>query len=50
MAEHILAKTSDNDEGTGKTFTVEGQAIAVFNKAEEFFAIEVTKPRYLVHF
>ena len=30
MAEHIVAKTSDIDEGTGKTFTVEGQiAVAV---------------------
>jgi len=25
MAEHIVGKTSDIDEGTGKTFTIEGQ-------------------------
>ena len=42
MAEHIVGKTSDIGEGAGKTFTIEGQTIAVFNKGEEFFAIEDT--------
>ena len=42
MAEHKIAKTSDIGEGAGKTFTIEGQTIAVFNKGEEFFAIEDT--------
>ena len=42
MPEHIVGKTSDIDEGTGKTFTIEGQAIAVFNKGGEIFAIEDT--------
>ena len=42
MAEHIVGKTSDIDEGTGKTFTIEGQTIAVFNKSGEIFAIEDT--------
>ena len=42
MAEHKIAKTSDIDEGTGKTFTIEGQAVAVFNKSGEIFAIEDT--------
>jgi len=42
MAEHIVGKTSDIDEGTGKTFTIEGQTIAVFNKGGEIFAIEDT--------
>ena len=42
MPEHIVGKTSDIDEGTGKTFTIEGQTIAVFNKGGEIFAIEDT--------
>ena len=42
MPEHIVGKTSDIDEGTGKTFPIEGQTIAVFNNGEEFFAIEDT--------
>ena len=42
MAEHKIAKTSDIGEGAGKTFTIEGQTIAVFNKGEGFFAIEDT--------
>ena len=42
MPEHIVGKTSDIDEGTGKTFTIEGQTIAVFNKSGEIFAIEDT--------
>ena len=42
MAEHKIAKTSDIEQGTGKKFIVEGQTIAVFNKGEEFFAIEDT--------
>ena len=42
MAEHKIAKTSDIEQGTGKKFTIEGQTIAVFNKGEEFFAIEDT--------
>ena len=42
MAEHKIAKTSDIEQGTGKKFTVEDQTIAVFNKGEEFFAIEDT--------
>ena len=42
MAKHIVGKTSDIDEGTGKTFTIEGQTIAVFNKSGEIFAIEDT--------
>ena len=40
MPEHIVGKTSDIEQGTGKKFTIEGQTIAVFNKGEEFFAIE----------
>ena len=42
MAEHIVGKTSDIDEGTGKTFTIEGQTIAVFNKSGKIFTIEDT--------
>ena len=42
MAEHKVAKTSDIEQGTAKKFTIEGQTIAVFNKAEEFFSIEDT--------
>ena len=42
MPEHIVGKTSDIEQGTGKTFTIEGQTIAVFNKGEDFFAIEDT--------
>ena len=42
MPEHIVGKTSDIEQGTGKTFTIEGQSIAVFNKGEDFFAIEDT--------
>ena len=42
MAEHKIAKTSDIEQGTAKKFTIEGQTIAVFNKGEEFFAIEDT--------
>ena len=42
MAEHKIAKTSDIEQGTGKKFAVEDQTIAVFNKGEEFFAIEDT--------
>ena len=42
MAEHKIAKTSDIGEGAGKTFTIEGQTIAVFNKGGEIFAIEDT--------
>jgi nitrite reductase (NADH) small subunit/3-phenylpropionate/trans-cinnamate dioxygenase ferredoxin subunit len=42
MPEHIVGETSDIEQGTGKTFTIEGQTIAVFNKGEEFFAIEDT--------
>ena len=42
MAEHIVGETSDISEGAGKTFTIEGQTIAVFNKGEGFFAIEDT--------
>ena len=42
MPEHIVGKTSDIDEGTGKTFTIEGQTIAAFNKSGEIFAIEDT--------
>ena len=32
MAQHKIAKISDIPEGQGKTFTVEGQEVAVFNK------------------
>ena len=42
MAEHKIAQTSDIEQGTGKKFAVEDQTIAVFNKGEEFFAIEDT--------
>ena len=42
MPDHIVGKTSDIEQGTAKTFTIEGQTIAVFNKGEEFFAIEDT--------
>ena len=31
MSEHIVGKTSDIDEGTGKTFTIEGQTIEALN-------------------
>ena len=34
MAEHIVGKPFDIGEGAGKTFTIEGQTIAVFNKGE----------------
>ena len=42
MPGHIVGKTSDIEQGTAKKFTIEGQTIAVFNKDEEFFAIEDT--------
>ena len=42
MPEHIVGKTSDIVEGTDKTFTIEGQTIAVFNKSGEIVAIEDT--------
>ena len=37
MAQHKIAKISDIPEGQGKTFTVEGQEVAVFNKGGQFF-------------
>ena len=40
MAQHKIAKISDIPEGQGKTFTVEGQEVAVFNKGGQFFAID----------
>ena len=42
MAQHKIAKISDIPEGQGKTFTVEGQEVAVFNKGGQFFAIDNT--------
>ena len=36
MAQHKIAKISDIPEGQGKTFTVEGQEVAVFNKGGSF--------------
>ena len=42
MAEHKIAKTSDIEQGTGKKFTVGGHTIALFNKDDEFCAIEDT--------
>ena len=42
MAQHKMAKISDIPEGQGKTFTVEGQEVAVFNKGGQFFAIDNT--------
>ena len=41
MTEHIVGKTSDIDEGTGKTFTIEGQTIAVFNKSGEILPLKI---------
>ena len=37
MAQHKIAKISDIPEGQGKTFTVEGQEVAVFNIKESSF-------------
>ena len=48
MPEHIVGKTSDIDEGTGKTFTIEGQTIAVFNKSGEIFANLIVTSWHLV--
>ena len=42
MAQHKIANISDIPEGQGKTFTIEGQEVAVFNKAGQFFAIDNT--------
>lgn len=42
MAAHKLAKTSELAEGTGKTFTIEGQDVAVFNVGGKFVAIDNT--------
>ena len=42
MAQHKIAKISDIPEGQGKTLTVEGQEVAVFNKGGQFFAIDNT--------
>ena len=42
MAEHKLAKASDIAEGNCQAFTVDGQAIAVFNVGGKFSAIEDT--------
>ena len=42
MAQHKIAKPADIPEGKGEMFTVDGQAVAVFNKGGQFFAMENT--------
>ena len=42
MAKHEVCKKADVPEGEGRTFSVDGKEIAVFNIGGEFYAIDNT--------